>query len=53
MLNNIHLCTVNAQGLRDKQKRLRLYEWIKTQKCQIIFIQETHFDKELEKKFKN
>ena len=48
MLNNLHICTANVKGLRDKQKRLRLYQWIKNQKCKIFFIQETHFNTSLE-----
>lgn len=52
MLSNIHICTINVQGLRDKQKRQRFYEWVKNQKCDIIFIQESHFDKQLENELK-
>lgn len=46
-LNHLHLCTLNTKGLGDKNKRLRLYEWIKEQKVKIIFLQETHFDNKL------
>lgn len=49
MTSNIHVCSVNVKGLRDKQKRYRFYEWTKNQKCNLVFIQETHFDNELEK----
>lgn len=49
MLENLHICTANVKGLRDQQKRFRFYQWAKNQKAQIIFIQETHFDKNLEK----
>ena len=52
MNKNIHLCTANVKGLRDKEKRLRLYEWINNQKCNIMFIQESHFDKEIEESIK-
>ena len=48
MLNTLHICTANVKGLRDKQKRLRFYEWVKHQKSDITFIQESHFDKNLE-----
>jgi exonuclease III len=44
----LHLLTINAQGLRDKTKRHRLYEWCKQQHPDILFIQETHFTNELE-----
>ena len=49
MIKTIHVCTSNVKGLRDKQKRLRFYEWIKCQKSNITFIQESHFDKNIEK----
>ncbi|CAG2242268.1 unnamed protein product [Mytilus edulis] len=42
------LSSANVKGLRDKQKRLRFYQWIKNQKCKISFIQETHFNTSLE-----
>ncbi|CAG2224992.1 unnamed protein product [Mytilus edulis] len=42
------LTIANVKGLRDKQKRLRFYQWIKNQKCKITFIQETHFNTSLE-----
>ena len=48
MIKNLHICTANVKGLRDKQKRYRFYEWIKNQKSQITFIQESHFDTALE-----
>lgn len=38
-----HLITLNVQGLRDNQKRLRLLQWIKEQRADVIFLQETHF----------
>ncbi|VDI15401.1 blast:LINE-1 retrotransposable element ORF2 protein [Mytilus galloprovincialis] len=42
-LNPLHICSLNCQGLRKYEKRIRLKEWIKQQKCNIIFLQETHF----------
>ena len=47
--SQIHICSVNCQGLGNKEKRLRLKEWAKHQKCDIIFIQERHFTEKLEK----
>ncbi|VDI81458.1 blast:Transposon TX1 uncharacterized 149 kDa protein [Mytilus galloprovincialis] len=50
MIKDIHICTLNVKGLRDKEKRTRFYQWIKNQKSLITFIQESHFDENLEKK---
>ena len=47
-MDHIHLLTINAQGLRDKQKQNRFYTYIKQQKANVIFIQETHLTQELE-----
>jgi exonuclease III len=44
----LHLLTINAQELRDKTKRQRLYEWCKQQNPDIVLKQETHFTNELE-----
>ena len=38
---NIHLLTLNVQGVRDRNKQRRVYEWSK-QKASILFLQETH-----------
>jgi exonuclease III len=48
LIPTLHLLTLNAQGLRDKMKRQRVYEWCKHQNSDIVFIQETHFTNELE-----
>ena len=45
--NNLHITTINTQGLRDKQKRNRLYEWVKQQKAKLVLVQETHFTEEM------
>ena len=47
MASKLHIITVNVQGIRDKQKRNRFYEWAKNQKADIILVQETHFTDEL------
>lgn len=36
----IHINNLNAQGLRDRAKRFRLYEWLKSD---VTYVQETHF----------
>ena len=53
MTRELCILTLNVQGLRDKSKRTRLYEWIKNQKFGIAFVQETHFTIELCKLVEN
>ena len=44
----LHIVSLNTQGLRgDKMKRVRLKEWLKQQKADIAFLQETHFSLEM------
>ena len=43
IFNNLHIVSLNSNGLRDYSKRVRLNEWIKQQKADIIYLQETHF----------
>ena len=33
----INLCSLNVNGIHGKEKRNRVVEWIKTQKCSIAF----------------
>lgn len=47
MPNNIHILSLNAQGLRDKTKRGRMLQWLMQQNANILFVQETHFTDEL------
>ena len=44
----VHFISLNVQGLRNKDKRARLGQYIKQQKANFVFIQETHFTIELE-----
>ena len=46
-MENIHLISLNAQGLRDRSKRLRLKQWLTQQKTDVLFLQETHFTTEI------
>ncbi|VDI23717.1 Hypothetical predicted protein [Mytilus galloprovincialis] len=48
----LHICTVNAKGLQQTEKRKRLIEWTKQQKCDILLIQETHFTDNLKESLK-
>ena len=43
MAHKIHICSLNCQGLGVKEKRLRLYQWMKNKKCNIFYLQESHF----------
>ena len=44
---SLHILTLNVQGIRDKNKQRRLFEWCKNQKADVTFIQETHLTPEL------
>ena len=46
----LHICTVNCKGLQQSEKRNRLIEWTNQQKCNILFMQETHFTETLTNK---
>ena len=39
----IHICTLNVQGLKQNDKQIRVAVWCKQQKCDILLMQETHF----------
>ena len=43
MKDTLHICTINTQGLLNKEKRLRLIEWSRQQKSDVLLLQETHF----------
>ena len=49
MGENLHIISLNCQGLGQKQKRERLQLWTKNQKCNILFMQESHFIEKNEK----
>ena len=44
--SNIHILTLNVQGVRDKCKQQRLFQWAKQQKANVLFLQETHLTAE-------
>ena len=56
MNNKIHVCSLNCQGLAAKDKRQRVYLWMKNQQCNVMFIQESHFTEniqsDIQKEFK-
>ena len=47
--NMINVCSLNVNGIHWREKRDRVVEWIKIQKCSIAFIQETHLDENFQK----
>ena len=46
MNSSLHICSLNCQGLGQKEKRQRVFQWTQHQKCNILFVQETHFIRE-------
>jgi exonuclease III len=46
--NMINLCSLNVNGLQNREKRGRAIEWAKSMKCDIVYFQETHFDQNIE-----
>lgn len=53
MTGNVHICSLNCQGLGQKNKRERLKLWCENQKCDILFIQESHFVENMVKNLYN
>ena len=52
--NMINLCSLNVNGIHGREKPNRVVvEWIKTQKCSIAFLQETHLEENIENEIKN
>lgn len=43
----LKVLTLNARGLRGKDKRKSVYNWLRKQTADIIFLQETYFTKDL------
>ena len=44
----INLCSLNVNGLQNREKRGQAIEWVKSMKCDIAYFQETHFDQNIE-----
>ena len=42
-MEHLNHISINIRGLNSDEKRNKLYEWLKIIKCDIAFIQETHF----------
>ena len=48
----VNFSSLNVNGIKCKAKRDRVIEWIKTQRCSICFLQETHFNNDIENDIK-
>jgi exonuclease III len=46
--NMINLCSLNVNGLQNREKRGQAIEWVKSMKCDIAYFQESHFDQNIE-----
>ena len=53
MVGNFILMTVNVRGIRDATKRGRVFEWCKTKKSSIVFLQETFSTVDIEDRWKS
>jgi len=40
--DNLRICSLNANGMRDHSKRAQLFTWLKIKKFDIVFLQENH-----------
>ena len=47
MGSQLHFISLNTNGLQNFGKRSRLNEYLKLQKVDIIFLQETHFTSDI------
>ena len=47
-INELHFISLNVRGLRDRLKRKKIFLWIRQQKCDVAFLQETYWTKEIE-----
>ena len=43
----LHFVSLNTQGLRERNKRWRLKQWILNQNIDVLLLQETHFSEDL------
>ena len=48
--HTVRYLTYNVRGLRDGKKRGAIFEWLRSQKVDLIFLQETHCEGEKEAK---
>ena len=53
MADSIKICSLNCQGLGNSKKRRDVFNYLRNLKYSIIFLQDTHFSKDLEKLVQN
>ena len=46
--NIFHFISLNVRGMRDKMKRSEIFAWIRAQKTDIVFLQETYWTEDLQ-----
>ena len=46
--NIFHFISLNVRGMRDKMKRSKIFAWIRAQKTDIVFLQETYWTEDLQ-----
>ena len=52
MAGKLSFMTLIVRGIRDRLKRVNIFEWCKTKKNSIIFLQETYSTVEIEERWK-
>lgn len=50
---DLNINSLNVRGLRNKLKRCTIFDWLKLKYKGIMFLQETHGSKEIEKEWEN
>ena len=50
---NLNFLSLNVRGLSNSRKRRAVFSWCKTQKSDVIFLQETHSTASIEKKWRS
>ena len=43
---SVKFVSLNCRGLNDYKKRVILYDWLSDSKCDVAFLQETHYVEE-------
>ena len=52
-LNNLRIGSFNTNGIRQKQKRSAIFQWLATLNRNILFLQETHSSRDIEIQWKS
>jgi len=49
--DNLRICSLNANSMRDHSKRAQLVTWLKIKNFDIMFLQQTHCNSNSDSKF--